>query len=274
MEERTYDERVMEKAGELLADERLRAFGEMNGEAHIFSGRFEVKKEKLFRREAGTGSRGRITGRRALRILAVCAAAVILMTVSVMAVPPVRSMILEVSTRLVSGWSGDNILRLEVETDNIPGTEPTGEPAYIPEGYKLAEVHNLPEGAEDGHVSMVWIAYMNTDGPYTPIVLRRIPCVKRADPYPGEGEYAGIGYYFGGDRMGTETVQIGPYEGMLIRQPITEETTRNDLFGTMLVWSDSYYYYDLAAVTEEVPGDDLIPLPYEELLRMAESFCP
>ena len=45
MEERAYDERVMEKAGELLADERLRALEEMNGEEKSY---LDFMREKAY----------------------------------------------------------------------------------------------------------------------------------------------------------------------------------------------------------------------------------
>ena len=294
MNERNFDEEIMKEAGRLLADERLAEFDRLAAEPsaadteeekHVFSSRFGRKKDKLFRKTAENGRRAPTANRKALRAALICAAALLIMSVTAAAVPPVRDMILETRTRIVSRWSGDSVLRLNVETDVIPDIEPTGEPTYLPEGYEVAEVQvrNLPEGeaegaaegAEDGHVSMVWISYERPDSPdgeYTPIVLGRVPCMKNVDRFPGESEYAGIGFYFGGEYRDTEPVQIGAYEGVLIREPITEDSRPGQMTGSMLVWSDSYFYYDLSAVIEEVPGYDLIPLPYEELLRMAESF--
>ncbi len=266
MEERTYDEAVMEKAGELLADERLKAFDEMNEEEQVFSSRFEKKKEKLFRRAAGSSPRGRITGRKALRIIAVCAAAVLLMTVSVMAVPPVRDMINGFRTWLVTERKEDRTLYFEVESDGGPIVVMGGEPTYIPEGYVLTERDDRADPPEDSMPSL-WLKYERPDGNYASIRFIRGEVFSYTD-WNGVERNTRIGFNFGGSETEPEPVRIGAYEGTRMR---VDEAGNGELPGTLLVWSDTRYYYVLFAVTEDVPQSGLIPLPYEELLRMAES---
>ena len=266
MEERAYDEGVMKKAGEILADERLKAFDGMNGEEKVFSRRFERKKEKLFRRAAGTGTRGRVTGRRALRIIAVCAASVVLMTVSVMAVPPVREAFDGFRTWLVAERKEDRTLYFEVESDGGAFVITGGEPSYIPEGYALTERDDKTDPSE-GSMPSLWLTYERPDGEYAAIRFIRAGTASYTD-WDGAERSTRIGFNFGGSETEPEPVRIGPYEGTRMR---VDEAGNGDPPGTLLVWSDTRYYYVLFAVTEDVPQSGLIPLPYDELLRMAES---
>ena len=263
MEERAYDEGVMKKAGKILADERLKAFEEMNGEEKVFSRRFERKKEKLFRRAAGTGTRGRVTGRRALRIIAVCAASVVLMTVSVMAVPPVREAFDGFRTRIFAEFVGENRMTMTVESDGgafvIVGSEPT----YIPEGYEMTYEEQYGDGPASMYMANYTRASTNPAKKYTGIVFERT-------------NIEGINYtsdqHYGHVEMSTETVRIGAYEG----QKLTLRTNGGpdpDLWSedTKFVWSDTRYLYELWAITAVSEKSELIPLPCEKLLRMAES---
>ena len=266
MEERAYDEGVMKKAGELLADERLKAFDEMNGEAHVFSGRFRRRKEKLFRMTERNRSRSRITGRRALRILGVSAAAVVLMAVSVMAVPPVREAFDGFRTWLVAERKEDRTLYFEVESDGGSIVVVGGEPTYIPEGYELTERDDRAGPSEDS-VTSLWLKYERSGGHYAPIRFIRAGTASYTDR-DGAERSTRIGFNFGGSETEPEPVRIGAYEGTRMR---VDESGNGDLPGTLLVWSDTLYYYVLFAVTEDVPQSGLVPLPYDELLRMAES---
>ena len=261
MEERAYDEGVMEKAGEYLADERLKAFDEMNEEEQVFSGRFEEKKEKLFRRAAGSSPRGRITGRKALRIIAVCAAAVLLMTVSVMAVPPVRGVLDGFRTRVTAHQEEDdqNHYSLTVETDGGPFVIVGGEPTYVPEGYELTTKN------EDG--SCLVMNYTNSgewQGKVHLNILFERTMIREENFEPG--------FVYKGVESEAASVRIGIYEGGLVRFRSTEGADSDDWAEfTKLVWSDSCYLYELQATTKAGGSSPVIPLPYEELLRMAES---
>ena len=266
MEERAYDEGVMKKAGELLADERLKAFDEMNGEAHVFSGRFRRRKEKLFRMTERNRSRSRITGRRALRILGVSAAAVVLMAVSVMAVPPVREALDGFRTWLSAERKEDRTLYFEVESDGGSIVVVGGEPTYIPEGYELTERDDKADPSE-GSMPSLWLTYERSGGHYAPIRFIRAGTASYTDR-DGAERNTRIGFNFGGSETEPEPVRIGAYEGTRMR---VDEGGNGDLPGTLLVWSDTLYYYVLFAVTEDVPQSGLVPLPYDELLRMAES---
>ena len=261
MEERAYDEGVMKKAGEILADERLKAFDEMNGEEKAFSHRFEKKKEKLFRRAAGTGPRGRVTGRRALRITAVCAAAVILMTVSVMATPPVREAFDGFRTRIVAEFVGENRMTMTVESDGgafvIVGSEPT----YIPEGYELTK------DIQDKNVRYMYYTYSGTDREkeHFGILFERVTIDQ-------EDFTAGMKYTGVDQDLEQEPVRIGNNEGILIHIHVHDKTSGEvSAEVSRLIWSDSRYYYELEATTAVSEKSELIPLPYEKLLRMAES---
>ncbi len=266
MEERVYDGRVMKKAGKILADERVRAFDELNGEAHVFSGRFRRRKEKLFRMTERNRSRSRITGRRALRILGVSAAAVVLMAVSVMAVPPVREAFDGFRTWLVAERKEDRTLYFEVESDGGSIVVVGGEPTYIPEGYELTERDDKADPSE-GSMPSLWLTYERSGGHYAPIRFIRAGTASYTDR-DGAERSTRIGFNFGGSETEPEPVRIGAYEGTRMR---VYEGGNGDPPGTLLVWSDTLYYYVLFAVTEDVPQSGLVPLPYDELLRMAES---
>ena len=261
MEERAYDEGVMKKAGEYLADERLRTFDEMNGEAHVFSERFERKRKKRIPAGERSAFRSRITGRKALRILAVCAAAVILMTVSVMATPPVREAFDGCRTRIVAEFAGENRMTMTVESDGgafvIVGSEPT----YIPEGYELTK------DIQDKNVRYMYYTYSGTDREkeHFGILFERVTI--NQEDFTAGMKYTGVDL-----DLEQEPVRIGNNEGILIHIHVHDKTSGEvSAEVSRLIWSDSRYYYELEATTAVSEKSELIPLPYEKLLRMAES---
>lgn len=258
-----FDERIMRAAGEALAEDRLKEFDEMNGEAHVFSARFEKKREKLFKKQEADGSRGRVSGKRIFKTLAVCAAAAAFMTVSVMAVPPVKEAFEGFRTKIVTEFVGENRMTMTVESDGGPFVIVGSEPRYIPEGYELT--YDSQSG--EGPASERFMNYTNSGRyqgkKFTGIIFNRTDI---------EGiDFASYQQYHNVE-MKTETVRIGAYEG----QKITLKTTGNsdpDLWTeeTKFVWSDTRYLYELEAITAVGEKSDLQPLPYEKLLRMAES---
>ncbi|MBE6724596.1 MAG: hypothetical protein E7576_05280 [Ruminococcaceae bacterium] len=294
MEERGYDERVMKQAGERLADERLAEFDRLNEEAHVFSSRFERKKERLFRINQKNGAGERIPMRRALRIIAVCAAAVVLMTVSVMAAPPdmlaeavpALAEVVPAIRQLFTGTSAKVtveqpslsrlLLRVEEMESGLPIDEGKGEPAWIPDGYAVTSRDEHVDGEMAG--PSLYINY--TKWNHTGIIFNR--------DFVGNGSGYGAqyraDYRFGNAELETEPVQIGPYEGTSgtivssweKQDGGGEETEGPSVKRTLLVWSAGRYVYRMEALTTEADSSEgsgaaVIPLPYEDLLRMAES---
>ena len=293
MDEREYDEKRMKQAGELLADARLEEFDRMNGEAHRYSSRFRRRAEKLFRTEPRIKAGGRISGKQALRILAVSAAAVILMTVSVMAaspekiaeavpalaevVPAIRELFTGTSAKVTVEQPSPSRLLIRVEEmENLPVDEGKGEPTWIPDGYAVTSRDEHIDGEMAG--PSLYINY--TKWNHTGILFYR--------DYVGNG--SGYGAQYRADyqvrnaELETESVQIGPYEGTKTtivskwreQDGGGEETEGPSVERTLLVWSAGRYVYRMEALTAEAgfsgeSGAAVIPLPYEDLLRMAES---
>ena len=94
-----YDDELMKLAGELLAEKRSERFDRLNAAERAYSPRFRKRWERLLcRTRAGRNGRA-VSGRNLLRVTAVTAAAVILMTAAA-AVP-----VIPVMSRMISAMA-------------------------------------------------------------------------------------------------------------------------------------------------------------------------
>ena len=265
-----YDDELMKLAGELLAEKRSERFDRLNAAERAYSPRFRKRwKGLLCRTRAGRNGRA-VSGRNLLRVTAVTAAAVILMTAA--AAVPVIPVIRETFFRTRAAADPDGITERSVQIDlqvneDTPFADTDGMPAYIPEGYTLARTNEQPEY---GLLSATWrpgpehdVYHPGGTPIWTPVVFNRW-LFDPEDPHTGSA--AGDGYR----SVISTSVPLGPYEGQLVRTVWNLGTVDSTLF-----WTDSRYVYMLDACTEIVPGsseDGVIrPLPLEDLLLMARS---
>ncbi len=269
------DELLMRQAGKLLADERAALFDRlngMNGANREYSAGFRRKWKRLLRRTRTqqSGKAKAMSGKTLLRVLAVSAAAVLLMTAAAAAatIPAIREAVFR--TRAPADTEGSAVhIELQVNEDAPIGEAETGcEPAWIPEGYHLAHTNDQPEY---GFVSMTYmpepehdVYHPGGEPMWTGILFNRWT-FNPSDPHTGTSIPDG-----GFRSMRNDPVQIGPYEGQLVRVVWNFGLVESQLF-----WTDARYVYYLMADTDTVPGsgeDGIVrPLPLEDLLRMARS---
>jgi hypothetical protein len=266
------DELLMRQAGKLLADERAAYIDRLNGMNREYSAGFRRKWKRLLRRTR-TKQSGRtkaVSGKTLLRVLTVSAAAVLLMTAAaaVATVPAIREAVFR--TRAQADTEG-RVVHIELRVDEdapFAETETGCEPAWIPEGYHLAHTNDQ---SEYDFISMTYkpepehdVYYPGMEPMWTGILFNRWT-------FNPSNPYTSTAIPDGGFRsMRTDPVQIGSYEGQLVRVVWNDGRVESHLF-----WTDSRYVYCMIADTEIVPGsseDGVIrPLPLEDLLRMAWS---
>jgi hypothetical protein len=252
------DDELMRAAGEILADERLAAFERYMDEEHRFSPRFERRRKKLFTK-SGRGDRAAkpaATGRRWSVRTAAILAALAFLSVTTIAAGPIVDMI---RTRTTAKRQEDGRFVMTVEqSDEAEAVTAGGKPTYLPEGYE--------EGRRNDYGFALEIWYDRLDGCYSSIGFSRF-------------EQFGGTYGYGSDEeqpmieVDTESVTIGPYEGILQTVHWADENIGNTAF---IFWSDGKYFYELHAIVTDPPEDSMleyrpIPVPVEELLKVAES---
>ena len=250
------DEELLREAGEILAEGQLAEFERRMEEepGHRYSARFERRRKKLFAKSARAESRGAsATGRRWSVRTAAILAALAFLSVTAIAAGPIVDMI---RTRTTAKRLDDGRFEVTVERNGDEdwieiGTEPT----YLPEGYE--ELYR--EG--EGH-----IYYARPNESRSVIEFERQPFGEGTVYYDENGTILS-------DR--TEPVQVGPYEGVIL---YADNAGENDGESANVIWWDSVYMYRVSAFVTDPPDPSAyirptVPLPVEELLKVAESVC-
>lgn len=246
------DEELMREAGEILEDARLAEFENRMGQEHAFSARFERRRKKLLAGNPRTAStRAATTGRRwSVRSAAILAAAVLL-SVTAVAVGPIAELI---RTRMTAARLDDGRFEVTVERYGDEDWIETGtEPTYLPEGYE--------ELYRDGENH---IFYARPNERWSVIDFERLPFGEGTVYYDEDGTILS-------ER--TESVRVGPYEGVIL---YTDNAEDNVGESANVIWWDSVYMYRVSAFVTDPPDPSAyiqptVPLPVEELLKVAES---
>ncbi len=254
------DEELLREAGEILAEGQLAEFERrMEEPEHRYSARFERRRKKLFAKSARAESRGTsASGRRwSVRTAAILAALAFLSVTAIAAGPVIE--LIRTRTTAIRQENGQFVMTVE-RNEDAGWIEMGGEPTYLPEGYEEVRRNETDFALE--------IGYSRPDGCWSAIEFKRF-------------ESSGGTYMYGTDEdqpktsVVTEAVQIGPYEGIMQTVDWADENVGK---GGFLFWSDGRYFYELHAIITDPPEDSAlvyrpIPLPVEELLKVAESVC-
>ena len=245
---------LLRAAGELLAEEELERFDGMNVEEHVFSRRSLRRLAKI-----GAGEERGDAGVRRIRLRAALAVGILAaLSVTAAAAGPLLWARTTVE-RAEDGLTPSKWL-VSVEAGEIGEEAGRGEPSWLPEGYE----ESLREDRDEltSHV-----IYLRTDGCYSSIEFERVPWDPANTVAYGNGN--------DGTDVRLEPVSVGPYEGVLMTVDWADGNVGETAY---VLWSDGAAMYRVSAIVTDPPeGSALefppVPLPIEELFRVAESVC-